>query len=117
MAYTAIQDRLSLTLAEVKEFMRIDADNTDYDVTLARLITASLRMADDYCQNDFLDEDDGVTELDIPDSVYSWCISWIGRHAERGPNGVDLVQIRELGSIKWGDTDYRDLHPYRMTWF
>lgn len=112
---TAIQDRLTIDLDEVKEFLRIDESNTSFDVTLTTLIEASKQAADAYCQNEFLD-DDG-TELDIPAKVKFWCLTWIARHTERGPNGITIIQIRELGSAEWGIEDYRDLHSYRMTWF
>lgn len=112
---TAIQDRLTITLEEVKEFLRVDEDMTGLDLTLNTLITASKEAADAYCCNDFLDSND--VELDIPAKVKFWCLSWIARHTERGPNGVTLIQVRELGSVEWGPEDYRDLHSYRTTWF
>ena len=65
---TAIQDRLVLTLDEVKGYLGIDLLDLTQDDFLNFLMDVCKRSGDDYCLNPFLAAD-GVTELDIPPPV------------------------------------------------
>lgn len=110
---TTVQDRLTITLVEVKAHLKIDG--TDQDVQLSNLITAAKAEADAYMQCTFL-ADDGVTELTLPGQIKQWCLKAIAYYYDN-PTGGSVVQVQDLGRSEWRDKDlrwYRELEPYRV---
>lgn len=91
----AVIDRLSLDLDELKSYLGITGSS--YDTLLTDLFAASKEAADEYLNNDFLD-DDG-SELDIPRQVKYGCYLWVGGES-RIPG---LAHIAGVQSVKTGD--------------
>jgi hypothetical protein len=60
----AIKDNISLTVAEIKSWLGLSGTTFDPLLTLVR--SATLDLADEYCNNGFLDDDGDVV---IPDGV------------------------------------------------
>ena len=112
-ASTAITDRLSLTLDEVKVKLRIDG-NAEDDL-LTALLDGAKNDADEFCQNLFQD-DDGV-DLDIPAGVKTWVLAKIARDYTRSPLGLQSATTQDLGSTSWREDSYdqyRGLYPHRV---
>lgn len=115
---TAVQDRLALTLEEVKAYLRIDAD--DEDALLEELAEAAKASADAFLNNPFTDSD-GVDEP-IPDDVKLWVLRRVAfLYEQRVENvradvltGVGTVDYGRAISDRGGSLDYALIRPYRL---
>lgn len=70
---TAIQDRLVLSIDQVKDALDITGDSDDF--LLNTSLAAAKIDADAYCNNPF-EDDDGI-ELSIPETITIGVIFWI----------------------------------------
>lgn len=112
MATTAVQDRLALSVAEVKSYLKIEEDGEDADVAI--LLQSAKEKADDFLNNPFLNADG--TEKDIPDTVKLWCMKYCARHHRNRPEGLEEESLDELGRLKWsGREDYSLLRTLRLS--
>lgn len=117
--FTAVQDRLTFTVDELKVMLKID-DITDpeQDAVLLRFVNAVKARADAYLQNHFLDPDDEDIELDIPEEVYVWCMQQLVRYYERPADGVKESEVRDMGKLIWEkQLDYTIISHLRNEWF
>lgn len=105
----AVVDRLSLTLSEVKEYLKVDGNSED--VTLATLLAAAKDAADLYLNNDFVDSTGDP--LDIPAVVKLWVLQYCGRFYEARSSGLKESDVTDLGVSTWGDLDFGPLRKYR----
>ncbi len=108
-----IEERLTLELAQVKTFLRVDG--SEEDDTIGDMITAAKQKADEYCNNYFTD--DGLIDgdpQDIPIAIKLWCMSAIGRMYELRPNGLTTEYSKDLSQNVWGQIDYSPIFQYRM---
>lgn len=115
---TAVQDRLALTLEEVKAYLRIDAD--DEDALLEELAEAAKASADAFLNNPFTDSD-GVDEA-IPVDVKAWVLRRVAfLYEQRVENvradvltGVGTTDYGRAISDRGGSLDYALIRPYRL---
>lgn len=113
----AVTDRLgpSITLAKVKNWLKIDTDADD-DL-IEDLIEEVLDKADSYLNNDFLD--DAGEELDIPVCIRLWVKREITKNYERRANTIQREEVAELGlqqsgkDENWAVEEWGDLRLHR----
>lgn len=115
---TAIVDRSTLALAEVKSYLKIDS--ASFDTQLIRLLLSAKQQADLYCSNPFQDADGN--DLDIPEAVEQWCLEWIAYKYHRPALNLQSVNVQGVGSSRWGvgprggaagSSVYDDLLPFK----
>lgn len=112
-----VQDRLTLSLEDVKNYLRIDGSEED---ALLEELTASAKAAADAFLNNPFTNPDG-TERDIPEPVRSWCLRRVSLLYEQRVEGMRADNVSGLGSADYGralsDThgplDYSLIRPYR----
>ena len=113
----AIQDRLTITLDEAKAHLKISTSTAQLDTNLTNAVSAVKDLADAFCQNDFLDED-GVTQLPIPDAVRLWCLQILHRFTVMPASNVKEAQLADVGRLIWNEClDYTLIHTYRWEEF
>lgn len=95
---TAVQDRLSLTLTEVK--LVLGASDAE-DHRLSLLVPAALEAADQYMHNAF--QDSSGANINIPFLVKVGCIEWIS--AFRQSTGTGDVKREKAGDV---EREYHD---------
>lgn len=106
---TAIRDRSSTYLKDVKAWLEIPEEDTSYDGLLAPLLEAVKARADEHCDNDFVDANGA--EADIPSSVELWIKTTVARFFSFRENGVTQEQLASVGSAALGPLDYSGLNP------
>lgn len=106
--YTAIQTRSAITLAVLKEHLRIDGNARD--TTLNIILQAVKGLADRYVKTNFLDTD-GVTPLDIPPelelAVLTIAARWVAAPLAGQAGGSKLA-----GGMQLSDQDKALLQPW-----
>lgn len=127
---TAVQDRLSLTLTQVKA--RIGVKGTDDDDYLTDVLAAALEAADAYMQNPFLQRDaeddyesylDGPVTVAIPSRVKLGVIEWVRLYrnkSDRRQTSRTTEDLSEgLKSFKDAEREIEDTYwaPYRLEWW
>lgn len=104
----AIRERLDLDLDTVKAYLFIDTKHED--TVLEILLNSALEVADQYCNNPFIENG---RELPIPEDVKLWVLQRISRDYHRRSEGKSQEQTSGLGSTTWGEEEFKALHPYR----
>jgi uncharacterized phage protein (predicted DNA packaging) len=107
---TAVYDRLIITLAEMKNYLRVSHDEDD-DLIMD-LVDAAKEDADNYLNNPF--EDSDGEELPIPLAVKRWVMARVARQYERRVEGLSSEGISGLNSISWGKEEYAGVQQYRI---
>lgn len=79
----AVQDRLDVTLDELKNYLGIPVDEDDDDLILGLMLDAAKEAADAFLNNPFeeLDGDGEVVERPIPSMVKAGVIQWAAFNA------------------------------------
>lgn len=95
--FTAVYDRLDLTLDEVKEWLKVET--SDDDQLIEDLLDSVKREADSFLQNPFEDED-GNPE-DIPEDIKLGVLMKIARYYEKRVDGLASLNVSGLGSRDW----------------
>lgn len=114
---TAIQDRLTITVTEMKDFLKITVTSSVDDSFLTSCIDSAKEQADFYCQNPFTvtDEIGVVTEIAIPSSVKNAVMliaSTLFTERNDHSNNVSLIGYSYIqGTPTWNA--FRLLQPYR----
>ena len=118
---TAIYDRSPLNVGDppagldlLKQHLKIKTDTQDALLTF--YMRATLRVADDHCQNTFIqvdvDEDTGdetETILPIPEQVDMFVLQRVARYYEDRNTGTKRVSIDSLGSKEYFPEDFEIL--------
>ena len=115
---TAVQDRLSLSVADAKAYLRVDHDTEDDLIT--DLIEAALASADAFLNNPF--ETTAGVDLPIPQPVRVWCLRRVGALYENRLEGAREDTVDGLGRVDYGrlltdqagSADFTLLRPYRL---
>jgi hypothetical protein len=105
----AIKERIDLDLDTVKSYLFIDTDHED--AVLEILLKSALEVADQYCNNDFIEHG---RELPIPEDIRLWVLQRISRDYHRRSEGKSQEQTSGLGSTTWGEQEFEALQPYRI---
>lgn len=105
----AVKDRLTLTLNEVKGWLRVD-DTAD-DALLLALVDAAKEAADAYLDNPFTDADGNP--LPIPAAVRVWVLERVARLYQQRVEGLASESLSGVGGVTYGPEDYALLWPYR----
>ncbi len=106
---TAVKDRLTVTLVEMKNYLRVS--HSEDDAFITDLIVAAKEDADNYLNNPF---EDGEEELDIPMTIKRWVMGRVARMYERRVEGVSSESISSLNSVSWGKEEYSAIAQYRI---
>lgn len=109
---TAVQERLNLTLADAKAYLRVEV--AEDDALIESLIEGVKVDADMFLNNPF--EDDEGDPLSIPNSVRTWCLRRIAQHYEQRLEGVVNDTINTVGNVIYSErgVDFSLLRPYRL---
>lgn len=93
----AVEDRLTLTVTEVKNILGLGDDR---DQLLDLLIPAGKQIADAYLNNPFEDADGN--ELAIPEAIKLGLVFWLEGELDRRPQGAIYVKTGDL-AIRYSD--------------
>ena len=115
---TAVQDRLTLDLAEVKAYLRVEHD--EEDALLEELVKGAKASADAFLNNPFQDAS-GAPEP-IPDDVKLWVLRRVAFLYEQRVENVRSDQLQGVGQVDYGrlametarTLDYTLIRPYRL---
>ncbi|MDD3092381.1 MAG: head-tail connector protein [Methanoregulaceae archaeon] len=107
---TAVYDRLTITLTEMKNYLRVSHEEDDELIT--DLVNSAKEDADNYLNNPFEDADG--EELDIPSTVKRWVMGRVARMYERRIEGLSSEGISGLNTIAWGKEEYSGIQQYRI---
>lgn len=115
---TAVQTRLSLTLDEVKEYLRVDTDAED--ALIEDLLDAAKASADVFLNNPFLDS--AGANAPIPGGVRVWVMKRAAAMFENRLEGAREDNVDGLGRVDYGrlltdqagSADFTLLRPYRL---
>lgn len=117
---TAVQDRLDLTLAELKTRLAITTD--DLDGVIADVLDAAKVAADQYMNNPF--QDSAGDDVPIPSSVrlgvVQWCRKRLGEQTGAERLSLTAAQTGDLSeqhavTLKLSDADVvRYWQPFRL---
>lgn len=115
---TAVQTRLTVTLAEAKAYLRVDGDEEDELIT--ELIGAAKAGADAFLNNPFVDS--AGAPLVIPNDVKLWVLRRVAfLYEQRIENlradvmaGVGTADYGRAISDQGGSLDYAMIRPYRL---
>ena len=107
---TAVYDRLTINLTEMKNYLRVSHEEDDE--LIIDLINAAKEDADNYLNNPFEDADG--EELDIPSTIKRWVMGRVARQYERRIEGLSSEGISGLNTIAWGKEEYSGIALYRI---
>lgn len=116
---TAVQERLTITVAEAKTYLRVDG--SEEDVLIEELITSAKASADAFLNNPFTSRDG--TLLAIPAPVKTWCLRRVAFLYEHRVETLRADTVPGSGTTDYGsrvsDTnnatlDYSLLRPHRL---
>jgi len=107
---TAVYDRLTINLTEMKNYLRVSHEEDDE--LIIDLINAAKEDADNYLNNPFEDADG--EELDIPSTIKRWVMGRVARQYERRIEGLSSEGISGLNTIAWGKEEYSGIQQYRI---
>lgn len=93
MATTAIQTRAGIDVARVKQYLR--EQESVYDFHLEGFLAEALEVADTYCNNPFLDEEE--VERAIPQRVKNGVYEWVAMR-------FDQLKVREEADLHLNET-------------
>lgn len=118
MARTAVLDRLTVTLADAKAYLRVEHDEDDE--LIESLIDAAKASADAFLNNPFTDSTGA--DLPIPDDVRLWVLRRVAfLYEQRVENlradvltGVGTADYGRAIGDKGGSLDYSLIRPYRL---
>jgi len=94
---TAVFDRSTLDLEQVKQYLRVDID--DDDSLIEQLLASAKIEADGYLMNPFLDKDGNPD--DIPEAVNLGVLRRIAKYYDQRTDGVNSAGITGLGTTAW----------------
>jgi hypothetical protein len=101
----AISDRSGVDLDAIKRFLNINGTAEDTD--LEEMLAEAKDLADQHCDNEFLDADD--EEGPIPPRVERWIKATVARFYEIRENGKKSESVNGVGGVDYGDVDYSGL--------
>lgn len=119
--FTAVQERLNVTVAEAKAYLRLETD--EEDDLLEVLIDAAKASADAFLNNPFVGMVAGVpVEVAIPPDVKTWVLRRVAfLYEQRVENlradvltGVGTADYGRAIGDKGGSLDYSLIRPYRL---
>ena len=114
----AVTDRLTVTLAEAKLYLRVDHDEDDALIT--DLISAAKSSADAFLNNPFMASDG--TPKAIPSEIKTWVLRRVSLLYENRVENLKADQLAGVGTADYGraisDTspplDYALIRPHRL---
>lgn len=110
----AIQNRSTVTLAELKEHLRLLPSDTSEDVVLTRYLKGAKAAADSYCGNQFLKDDS--TDDDIPEDVENWILQKASELFHIRSTRVSTATNDGAGTVTLSPDDKKTLHPHWKGW-
>lgn len=117
MARTAVLDRLTVTLADAKAYLRVEI--SEDDALISSLITAAKASADAFLNNPFTDSTGA--DLPIPDDVRLWVLRRVAFAYENRVESLVIDNVAGVGSAEYGGRlqqattlDYSIIRPYRL---
>lgn len=116
MQPSAVTDRLTVSLAEAKGYLRVEHD--DEDTLIETLIQAAKASADAFLNNPFLTPDG--TPKNIPDDVKLWVLKRVSFAYENRVENLLIDQVQGVGLSDYGGrlegatVDMALIRPYRL---
>jgi Phage gp6-like head-tail connector protein len=115
MSVNAVATRFKFSTAYsdleiIKQHLRL-SHNAEDGVLMVKFAAAK-EAADNYMQNDFLNDD--LTLKTIPSVVGEWLLERIARGYEHRIEGLKNESISGVGSQEWSSEEFIKLEPYRV---
>lgn len=105
--YTSILENSIVKLPMVKNYLRIDSDETIHDAILNIAIRGAKEAADNYCQDTF---------EEVPAGIEMWILSIVQLWWERKAPFLKMGMLKDIGSTQFEfkyDDYYHGLKAYR----
>ena len=117
MGWTAVRDRLTVTVEDAKHFLRVDGSEDDQ--LILELVDSAKASADAFLNNPFTDSTGA--DLPIPDDVRLWVLRRVAFAYENRVESLVIDNVAGVGSVEYGgrlqqatNLDYSIIRPYRL---
>lgn len=106
-SYTSIMDNSIINKTRLKQYLKIDEDDTSQELILDIALRAAKEAADLYCQDNF---------DPVPAGIEMWILTKVGQWWERTAPGINFMELNGLGEVHFDfnyDDFFHELKPYR----